>query len=118
MPLRDNLCPNDLRSSPLLRATREFYFGRLSEDMYVDARDACAGFVRRLRWHKRRPVGLVSKIEGISDDHPLNPRCLFDLSRLCGVVSNHAERRQSFIHTLKLWRERGMTSGSPKRYSP
>ena len=130
MPLRDNLCPNDLRSSPLLRTTRGLYFGRSSTDtnpnkpsfgemmdhMDLDARDACAGFLRRLCWHKRWLVGLVPKIEGISDSHPLDLRCPPpDPPRLCGVVSNRAESRQSLIHALKLWK---MTSGSPKRYSP
>jgi len=72
-----------------------------------DVWGACAGFMRHLCWHKRRPVALGPKIEGLPDDHPLKPRCLFELSRLYGVVFNHAECRRLLIHTLKLWRERG-----------
>ncbi|KAF9790942.1 hypothetical protein BJ322DRAFT_1038943 [Thelephora terrestris] len=72
-----------------------------------DAWDASAGFVRHLSWHKRRPIVLGTKIEGLPDDHPSKPRCLFDLSQLLAEIFNHTESRLLLTHTLKLWKERG-----------
>ena len=139
-PLRDHLCPKNPASSPLLHATKDSYFRRLSvevglsqsgfevaqwiisEDANIehllnvftsrDAHsvgvwDACASFVGHLSWHKPRLVLLGAKIEGLSDDHPSKPRCLFWLSRLFGAVGNHMERKRLIVHTLRLWRERG-----------
>ena len=67
----------------------------------------CANFIRHLHRHKRRLVGLGPKIEGLSDDHPFKPECLFELSRLFESVGNRAERKRLLTHTLKIWRERG-----------
>ena len=139
-PLRDYLCPKDPASSPLLNATKDRYFTRLSvtvdpehpgfeearwitsEDVNVehlldvfisiDANsaavwDACESFMRHLYWHKARPVVLGSKIEGLPDDHPSKPRCLFRLSGLFGVLVNCVEQKRLLVYTLKLYRERG-----------
>ena len=139
-PLRDHLCPKDPVSSPLLHATKDHYFRRLSvevdpgepgfeeaqwitsEDVNaehllnvftsidansVEVWDTCSRFMKHLRWHKPRLVALGPKIEGLSDDHPSKPECLFQLSKLLDSIGNHAEGKQLLIRTLKLWRERG-----------
>jgi len=72
-----------------------------------DVWDACAGFIRHLRWHKGRLVVLRPKIEGLPDDHRSKPECLFELSRLFSLVGNHAEYKQLLTQVLKLQRERG-----------
>ena len=66
----------------------------------------CAHFMEHLYWHKPRPVILGPKVKGLSDDHPLKPECMFQLSRLCGSVGNYLGSRELLIHALKLWRER------------
>ena len=139
-PLRDYLSPKDPASSPLLRATKDHYFSRLSifinpgepgfeearwitsEDVNVEhlldvftsidtysvgAWDACASFIQHLHWHKKRLVVLGPKIEGLPDDHPSKPRCLFQLSQLFQVVGNHTECKRLVVDALRLWRERG-----------
>ena len=70
-----------------------------------DIWDACASFMEHLYWHKIRLVVLGSKLEGLPDNHPSKPKCLFHLSRLFDSVGNHAERKRLLTHTLKLWRE-------------
>jgi tetratricopeptide (TPR) repeat protein len=139
-PLRDYLCPEDPTSSPLLRMTKECYFGRLlifvnpgspgyeearwitSEDVNVehlldvftsiDANscniwDACANFMRHLYWYKPRLVVLEPNLEGLSDNHPSKPKCLFHLSHLFCSIGNHAGYKRLLTRTLKLWREWG-----------
>ena len=114
-PLRDHLCPNEPKSSPLFCATKECYFDRLSVGVYpgkpgfdearwitsedinaehlldiftaVDANseniwNVCSYFMEHLRWHKPRLVVLGPEVEGLPDDHPSRPRCLFELSAL------------------------------------
>jgi tetratricopeptide (TPR) repeat protein len=139
-PLRDNLCPEDPTSSPLLHATKECYFRRLSvyvspdapgyeearwiasEDVNVehlldvfmsidansdDVWDTCANFMGHIYWHKPRLVVLGPKLEGLPDNHPSKPECLFELSRSFDSVGNHLECKRLLGHALKLWRERG-----------
>jgi tetratricopeptide (TPR) repeat protein len=139
-PLRDYLCPEDPTSSPLLHATKECYFSRLSVDVnpsqpdYEEARwitsedvnvehlldiftsihtnsdeiwDTCAHFMEHLYWYKARLIVLGPKVEGLPDNHPSKPTCLFELSRLFDSVGNHAEYKRLLVHTLKLWREGG-----------
>jgi tetratricopeptide (TPR) repeat protein len=71
-----------------------------------DIWEACADFMGHLYWHKPRLVVLGPKIEGLPDNHPSKPKCLFQLSRLFDVVGNHSEHKRLLVHTLKLWRER------------
>jgi len=72
-----------------------------------DIWDTCAHFLEHLCWHKRRLVSLGPGIEGLSDGHPSKPRCLFQLSRLFGLVGNNVEQKRLLSHTLEIWRERG-----------
>ncbi|KAF9642364.1 hypothetical protein BDM02DRAFT_3273490, partial [Thelephora ganbajun] len=72
-----------------------------------DAWLACAHFMEHLYWHRPRLVVLGPKVEGLPDNHPSKPGCLFQLSRLFDSVGNGAEYKRLLIHTLKLWEERG-----------
>ena len=140
VPLRDYLCPDDPLSSPLLCATKERYFARLSaridpdrpgfrETRWITLEDAnvehllnvltsidtnsdgvwraCDGFLEHLYWHKPRQTVLGPKIEGLPDDHPSKPECLFKLTWLFESIGNNTERKRLLEHTLKLKRERG-----------
>ena len=69
--------------------------------------EACADFMRHLIWHKRRPVILQLKIEGLSDDHRSKPECLFELARLFDSVGNWVEYIRLLTLALHLERERG-----------
>ena len=69
--------------------------------------EGCTNFINHLYWHKKRLVGLGPKIEGLPDEHPFKPQCLFDLSLLFGTVGKSAERKRLLTHALKIWRERG-----------
>jgi tetratricopeptide (TPR) repeat protein len=71
-----------------------------------DIWDACANFMEHLYWHKQRLVVLGARLEGLPDNHPSKPECLFTLSRLFNSVGNYAERKRLLVCTLKLWRER------------
>jgi len=138
-PLRDYLSPKDPKSSPLLCATKERYFTRMSVNLgpnepgFGDARwimsedvnvehlldiftstdansdsvwDACANFMDHLYWHKTRLVVLGPRIEGLPDDRPSKPECLFELSRLFHALGNLMECKRVLSHALKIWRER------------
>jgi len=73
----------------------------------ADVWDVCANFMDHLTWHKPRLVVLGPKLEGLPDDHPSKPKCLFRLSQLFGMVGNRAEEKRALTLALKLWRERG-----------
>ena len=66
---------------------------------------ACYGFLGHLDWHKPRRTVLGPKIEGLPDDHPSKPKCLFRLAWLFQSIGNHTERKRLLGHTLKLERE-------------
>ncbi|KAF9785094.1 hypothetical protein BJ322DRAFT_1020694 [Thelephora terrestris] len=68
--------------------------------------DACCRFMRHIRWYKPRQTILRSKIEGLPDDHPSKPRCLFELSLLFRLVGNHAEQKRLLSRCLTISRER------------
>ena len=70
-----------------------------------DVWDSCSKFIRHLYWLKPRQIVLKSKIEGLPDDHPSKPGCLFGLSQLSGSVGDYAEQKRLLTHTLTLWRE-------------
>ena len=67
--------------------------------------NACAHFMGHLYWHKKRLIVLQPKIEGLPDDHPSKPQCLFQLSLLLGSVGNVVEEKRFLIQTLELQRE-------------
>jgi tetratricopeptide (TPR) repeat protein len=70
--------------------------------------EVCVNFTEHIRWHKRRLVVLGPMIEGLPDDHPSKPQCLFELSQLFDSVGNPVECKRLLIYASKLWRERGM----------
>ena len=139
-PLRDYFYPKAPGSSPLLRATKEHYFHRLSIELYpgkpgfdeaewiasedvnvehlldvftsIDTNQeevwtACYHFLDHLTWYNPRLVVLGPKIKGLPDNHPSKAKCLFKLGWVLDSLGNHAESKQLYIHTLKLWREQG-----------
>jgi len=73
----------------------------------VDVWIACGHFLEHLCWYKRRLVVLGPKVEGLPDDHPSKPQCLFQLSQLFQSVGNYVECKRLLICTLKLQREQG-----------
>jgi len=75
----------------------------ISDDIW----DTCARFACHLYWHKPRLVALGPRIEGLPEDHPAKPQCLFELSRLLQAVGNNPESKRLVCHSLKLCRERG-----------
>ena len=66
---------------------------------------ACANFMEHLYWHKTRPTILKPKIEGLPDDHPSKPNCLFWLAGSFYSVGNQVERKRLLTHALNLWRK-------------
>ena len=140
-PIRDYLSPLDPRSSPLLCATRDRYFSRLSIDLdpekpgFEEARwivledlnvehlldvftsvdgdiwDTCFHFMEHLYWHKPRLTLLRSKIETLPDNHHSKLKCLSELSRLFAEAGNQTERKRLLICALELERRRGDDSG-------
>jgi len=72
-----------------------------------DIWDVCAHFLEYLHWHKPRLVALGPKIEGLPDDHPSKPQCLYRLSQLLEPVGNNVERKRFLSHALEIWRQQG-----------
>ena len=68
---------------------------------------ACAHFMGHLYWHKKRPIVLMPKIEGLPDDHPSKSQCLVQLALLLGSVGNLVEEKRLLTHTLKLRKGQG-----------
>ena len=144
-PIRDYLGSRGPRSSPLLRATKDRYFTRLSvdaspgseeaqwirsEDVNIEhllvvftsidtdavgAFDACAHFIERLCWYKPRQTVLGPKIEGLPDDHPSKTECLSGLSRLLHTVGNFAEQKRILSQVVTIERKRGSGVGVAKK---
>ena len=71
-----------------------------------DTWSACVNFMEYLYWHKLRLVVLGPKIEGLPDDHPMKPQCLFELARLFQGVGNYAKGKRLLTRNLKLLRAR------------
>jgi tetratricopeptide (TPR) repeat protein len=69
--------------------------------------DACSNFMVHLYWHKKRPITLKPKIEGLPDDHRFKPGYLFELSQLFSSLGKYTECKQLISHALTLCRERG-----------
>jgi len=69
--------------------------------------NACVNFMDHLYWHKPRLVVLGPKIDGLPNDHPSKPECLFGLSQSFQSVGNRVEQKRAITLALKLWRERG-----------
>ena len=67
--------------------------------------DACANFMGHLYWHKPRLIVLGPMINGLPDDHPSKPKCLFWLAWLFSSVGNYAEEKRLLIHALEFRRE-------------
>jgi hypothetical protein len=68
---------------------------------------ACHHFMEHLFWHKPRLVILGPKIKELPDDRPFKAECLPWLAWLYHEVGNDSEAKLLFVHSLKLWRERG-----------
>ena len=68
---------------------------------------ACISFFYHLIWLKPRRTLLGTKIDGLPDDHPSKPECLFWLAWLLDVVGDCAGRKQLLTQALKLEMERG-----------
>ena len=66
---------------------------------------ACVDFLSHLFWHKRRQTVLGPNIERLPDDHPVKPRCLFELARSFESIGNHRERKRLLEHSLRLERD-------------
>ena len=66
-----------------------------------------AGFMQHLYWHKPHLVMLRPKLEGLPDNHPSKPKCLFELSRLFRSAGKFVECKQLLGHALELWRAQG-----------
>jgi tetratricopeptide (TPR) repeat protein len=73
----------------------------------VNIWDTCAHFMEHIYRHKPRRHILGPKVEGLPDDHPSKPRCLFQLSRMFYSTGNNVEYKRLLTCALKLQKERG-----------
>ena len=69
-----------------------------------DVWDACINLMHRY-WNEPQQTAFKAKIEGLPNDHPSKPGCLFSLSQLFGSAGNHAEQKRLLTKTLTLSRE-------------
>jgi tetratricopeptide (TPR) repeat protein len=72
-----------------------------------DVWDTCVYFMKHLFWHKPRLIMLGPKFEGLPDNQPSKPKCLYQLSKLFCSVGNPAKYKQLLGLTLELWRGQG-----------
>ena len=68
--------------------------------------DACGNFMEHLYHHKPRNTVLGFKVEGLPDNHPSKPKCLFELSQVFNVVGNQSKRKRLLTRALRLEKER------------
>ena len=138
-PIRDYFRPPNPESFPLLCATKDHYFTRLSvrlhpdrpgfrEAVWIRSEDVnvehlldvfasvnadepyiwgvCIDFIGHLYWHKPRQTLLMTKIQGLPDDHPSKPKCLFQLALLFQSLGNCMEQKRFASLALELEKER------------
>ena len=68
-PIRDYLCPRDPRSSPLLRATKDHYFARLSVDLDPDEPSfGEAGWIRSEDMNVEHLLDIFTSIDDDAED--------------------------------------------------
>ena len=80
----------------------------ISIDKNVDnVWEACLRFVQHLFWYKPRQTVLRPRIEGLPDNHPHKPKCLFMLSLLFREFGNDREQKKLLVHALELQRQQG-----------
>ena len=77
-----------------------------------DIWETCSHFIDHLVWQKPRQTVLKSKIESLPDDHTWKAKCLSNLSRLAGVVGNHAERKRLLVLALTLEKDDFRVAGT------
>ena len=68
---------------------------------------ACFGFMIHLVEHKPRPITLISRIEGLPDNHPSKLECLAMFSSLSKAAAQNLEAKRVFVQVLNLSREQG-----------
>jgi len=68
---------------------------------------ACHHFIRHLHLYKPRPTILVSRIEGLPDDHPSKQQCLSEVLRMFCSIGYLPESRWLLFRMLELYGEQG-----------
>jgi len=115
-PLRDYFCPQDPMSSPLLRATKDSYFSRLSVDVYPDK----PGY-EEARWITSEDVNVehllnvFTSIDTGSGDiwdtcahfmehlHQHKPRLVTLEPKIKGLPNDHPSKPQCLFHLSQLF---------------